>query len=247
MLSCRRRHFRCRAWHSRAQAPFRRDRESWWSSALFRRSWTRGQRRRRLAADTWYRRIRARFSSRDRPARVLVGFSPNASFVAQTSGGRIMLSTPYLLKAPDDLGVLAHEMTHVVQAYSSPRPGWLTEGIADYVRYYGHRAGLAARALRSRPRQLCARLPTRRVPVARHRASERLRVCRSAELGHARKRGHRRLVAGDDGSNAGAILAGAGDLRRGRKSHRQGPIRRPASSKPGRRRREPRRSVTSRG
>src|SRR5262249_22775071 len=35
----------------------------------------------------------------------------------------------------DTLGMVAHEMVHVAQRY--PRaPGWVIEGIADYMRYY---------------------------------------------------------------------------------------------------------------
>jgi hypothetical protein len=41
------------------------------------------------------------------------------------------------LHNPDTFGMLAHELVHVVQAYApGATPGWLTEGIADYIRYY---------------------------------------------------------------------------------------------------------------
>lgn len=30
--------------------------------------------------------------------------------------------------------MVVHELTHVYQAYPAPDPGWLVEGIADYVR-----------------------------------------------------------------------------------------------------------------
>jgi hypothetical protein len=42
-------------------------------------------------------------------------------------------------KHPEDLDVVTHEVMHIVQNYDrSTLPGWLTEGIADYVRYkYG--------------------------------------------------------------------------------------------------------------
>jgi hypothetical protein len=39
---------------------------------------------------------------------------------------------------PEDIDVVTHEVMHIVQSYSNYDPGWLTEGIADYVRYvYG--------------------------------------------------------------------------------------------------------------
>ena len=34
-----------------------------------------------------------------------------------------------------DEGVLIHELTHIIQPYPGPVPGWLTEGIADYTRW----------------------------------------------------------------------------------------------------------------
>jgi len=37
---------------------------------------------------------------------------------------------------PDTLGMIGHEMVHVVQNYPRGQPGWLVEGIADYMRYY---------------------------------------------------------------------------------------------------------------
>jgi hypothetical protein len=43
------------------------------------------------------------------------------------------------VKHPEDIDVVTHEVMHIVQAYGDNHvPGWLTEGIADYVRYkYG--------------------------------------------------------------------------------------------------------------
>jgi hypothetical protein len=40
---------------------------------------------------------------------------------------------------PEDIDVITHEAMHIVQDYHKGNtPGWLTEGIADYVRYkYG--------------------------------------------------------------------------------------------------------------
>jgi hypothetical protein len=56
--------------------------------------------------------------------------------VAATSGEGIHISTEYARKHPDDLGMVVHELTHVVQAYPKYDPVWLVEGIADYVRFY---------------------------------------------------------------------------------------------------------------
>src|SRR5436189_2063268 len=46
----------------------------------------------------------------------------------------LTVGVDWLKKNPDDIGMLAHELTHAVQAYPKADPGWLTEGIADYAR-----------------------------------------------------------------------------------------------------------------
>ena len=57
--------------------------------------------------------------------------------VAATSGTDITCSSEYYEKHPDDVGSIIHELTHVVQQYHSDNcPGWLVEGIADWVRWY---------------------------------------------------------------------------------------------------------------
>lgn len=59
--------------------------------------------------------------------------------VAATGGGRIVYNPEWFVKHPGDIDVVTHEVMHIVQNYGSGAgPGWLTEGIADYVRYkYG--------------------------------------------------------------------------------------------------------------
>lgn len=59
--------------------------------------------------------------------------------VAYAHNGRVTIAQAWLVKNPGDVDVVTHEVMHLVQAYP-PRsgPGWLVEGIADYVRYkYG--------------------------------------------------------------------------------------------------------------
>ncbi|TDQ07023.1 basic secretory protein-like protein [Pedobacter metabolipauper] len=56
--------------------------------------------------------------------------------VAATGGGRIVYSPAYFKQHPTDVDVVTHEVMHVIQSYGrGAGPGWLTEGIADYVRY----------------------------------------------------------------------------------------------------------------
>lgn len=58
--------------------------------------------------------------------------------VAETLDDRIVVNDRYALDRPSDIGLIVHEMTHAVQQYSfrGEHPTWLSEGIADYVRYY---------------------------------------------------------------------------------------------------------------
>jgi hypothetical protein len=65
---------------------------------------------------------------------------PDYDGVAATSNDRVVFSSKYMTSHPGDIDVVTHEVMHIVQAYgnNSRMPGWLTEGIADYVRYaYG--------------------------------------------------------------------------------------------------------------
>lgn len=70
-----------------------------------------------------------------------VTFSIDTAYkgVAATGGGKIVYNPDWFRKHPGDIDVVTHEVMHVVQNYGrGGGPGWLTEGIADYVRYkYG--------------------------------------------------------------------------------------------------------------
>ncbi|RNI31432.1 basic secretory protein-like protein [Rufibacter latericius] len=56
--------------------------------------------------------------------------------VAAASDGIIRYSPLWMLQNPNDIDVVTHEVFHLVQAYPHDAgPGWLTEGITDYVRY----------------------------------------------------------------------------------------------------------------
>lgn len=82
--------------------------------------------------------------------RLLNDFNPNAQKevafriepsydgVAYVFGGFATFGATYMSNNPNDLDVVTHEVMHLVQSYASGAPGWLTEGIADYVRFkYG--------------------------------------------------------------------------------------------------------------
>jgi len=71
------------------------------------------------------------------PAEVRLVFK-NMRGIAYTSGNTITISARWIQRHPEDFGMVIHELTHVVQDYRRPgrRPGWLVEGIADYVRFF---------------------------------------------------------------------------------------------------------------
>jgi len=66
--------------------------------------------------------------------------------VAAVSGGRITGSVRYFTNNPEDVGAMVHEAVHVVQNYRGRRnPGWLVEGIADYIRFFKYEPGRLGR------------------------------------------------------------------------------------------------------
>jgi hypothetical protein len=70
--------------------------------------------------------------------RKLVTFviDPEYTAVAAASGGVIKVNPEWMIKNPEDLDVVTHEAMHIVQGYpGGAGPGWVTEGVADYVRY----------------------------------------------------------------------------------------------------------------
>jgi hypothetical protein len=87
-----------------------------------------------------YPKLLERFEHPRKPAprQIHLVFQRGLKYAGQTSGATITVSVEWLKIQPDDLGMLTHELTHVVQAYPSPEPGWLTEGVAEYARHlYG--------------------------------------------------------------------------------------------------------------
>lgn len=75
------------------------------------------------------------------PKSVALRFQKDKKGVADTSGAKITIAADYVRGHTNDIGMVIHELTHVVQAYPEPKegfakPGWLVEGIADYIRLY---------------------------------------------------------------------------------------------------------------
>ena len=63
--------------------------------------------------------------------------------VAAAGGNGIVAAQKWFTDHPEDLGAFVHELVHVVQSYprrvnagATRPPGWLVEGIADYIRFF---------------------------------------------------------------------------------------------------------------
>ncbi len=93
--------------------------------------------RSRAMSEAWYPKINSLLfePSHQLPAKdVWLVFKP-LDGVAETSDNRISISAEWVTKkAPEDYGMVIHELTHVVQHYEGKGVWWLTEGIADWVR-----------------------------------------------------------------------------------------------------------------
>jgi hypothetical protein len=117
-------------------------------------------------AREWYPKLVELLPSQgfEAPREVTIRFLEDMQGVAGTSGTRIQCSAEWFrqnLKG-EALGAIFHELVHVVQDYRRGRrenpnagraPGWLVEGIADYVRWFkfepqSHGAEITARNLR---------------------------------------------------------------------------------------------------
>ena len=97
--------------------------------------------------EEWYPKVNALLNGPNQPLpydKVELEFAPMDG-VAATGGNHIKVSAEWVTKkAPDDYGMVIHEMTHIVQDYQGKGAGWLTEGIADYIRDFCFEPGKRA-------------------------------------------------------------------------------------------------------
>lgn len=72
---------------------------------------------------------------------------------AWATGDAITVSGKWITQHPEDLGMIIHELTHVVQQYPDykEKQGWLVEGIADYIRWWKYEPELHATKGRTKP------------------------------------------------------------------------------------------------
>lgn len=79
------------------------------------------------------------------PKTIRLVFKKDLNVPAYASGGKITINGKWIAQHPDDLGMIVHELTHVIQSYGGNRaPGWLVEGIADYIRWWKYEPELHA-------------------------------------------------------------------------------------------------------
>jgi hypothetical protein len=97
----------------------------------------------------WYPKIVKMLPSKgyQAPSRLSITFSSNMQGVAAASGTRIRCGAGWFRRQlhGEAKGAVVHELVHVVQQYGRARrtnrnatrnPGWLVEGIADYIRWF---------------------------------------------------------------------------------------------------------------
>lgn len=72
------------------------------------------------------------------PEKITLVVKKEISAPAYTSGRTITVNGKWITQHPEDLGMMIHELVHVIQSYpdSRSKPGWLVEGIADYIRWW---------------------------------------------------------------------------------------------------------------
>ena len=98
----------------------------------------------------WYPKIVAMLPSDgyEAPTNFSIVFRDRRNGVASTSGTRITCIAPWYRKElkGEAIGSVVHELVHVVQQYgraerkpgAKESPGWLVEGLADYIRWFDY-------------------------------------------------------------------------------------------------------------
>jgi hypothetical protein len=71
------------------------------------------------------------------PRQIMLVFKDDPKLqIAATGGTTITFAKSWIKARPKDTGTVVHELAHVIQNYKKRVPGWLTEGIADYIRWW---------------------------------------------------------------------------------------------------------------
>jgi len=91
----------------------------------------------KVLIEEWHHRIANLIPTKgfEVPTEVSLKIRKSSRGIGGTSGGRITVSSGWIEKHPDDIGLVFHELVHVIQDYKGSGSGWVTEGIADYLRW----------------------------------------------------------------------------------------------------------------
>ena len=91
----------------------------------------------KILIEEWYPRALNMIPTKgfEVPSEIWLKFEKKEEGVAATSENHIFVSSNWIEKHPEDIGCVFHEMVHVIQNYKGHVPGWITEGIADYLRW----------------------------------------------------------------------------------------------------------------
>ena len=115
----------------------------------------------------WYPKLRTMLAAQGFVPAGLVTFRLRTDMdgPASAGGGNINLNAKWVADVPKEaLGAAVHEMAHIVQAYGKGNtPGWLVEGIADYIRWFLYE-----------PESRGAEITPRNIGNARHDGSYRV-------------------------------------------------------------------------
>ena len=88
----------------------------------------------------WYPKLRTMLAAQGFTPASLVTFRLRTDMdgPASAGGGNINLNAQWVARAPKEaVGAAVHELVHIVQAYGKGNtPGWLVEGVADYIRWF---------------------------------------------------------------------------------------------------------------
>jgi len=94
----------------------------------------------RSLVEGWYPLIVSLLSTQEfkQPSKITLTIKKEISAPAYASGDEITINGKWITDHPGDLGMVIHELTHVIQRYPGSKfeSGWLVEGIADYVRWW---------------------------------------------------------------------------------------------------------------